>query len=65
MRAIAIILLAVVVCILLVCAARLLGTGFAETQQQQFEEELRREAAENIEKAYQVREMEKQRRATP
>lgn len=57
----AILLLAVLVCVLLVCAARLLGTGFAENQQQQFERELQREAAENIRKAHEVREEEKQR----
>lgn len=59
MRAIAILFLAGTVCVLLVCAARLLGTGFAKSQQQQFEQELQREAAENIENAKKIREAEK------
>ena len=59
MRAIAILFLAAVVCVLLVCAARLLGTGFAKSQRQQFEQESRREAAENIENAKRIREAEK------
>ena len=65
MRAIGILLLAAVVCVLLVCAARLVGTGFAESQQQQFERELQQEAAENIRKANKVREAEKQRKQGP
>lgn len=65
MRAIAILFLAVVVSFLLVCAARLLGTGFAESQQQQFERELQQEAAENIRKAHEVREEEKQKSPIP
>jgi len=62
MRAIAILFLSAVVCVLLVCAARLLGTGFAKSQQQQFERELQQEAAENIRKANEVREAEKNRK---
>ena len=65
MRAIAILFLAAVVCVLLVCAARLLGAGFAESQQQQFEQELQQEAEENIRKAHEVREAEKQRKQGP
>ena len=65
MRTIAILFLAGLVCILLVCAARLLGTGFAESQRQQFEQELQQEAAENIRKANEVREKEKQRKQGP
>jgi predicted Holliday junction resolvase-like endonuclease len=59
MKAIAILFLCAVVCVLLVCAARLLGTGFAESQQEQFERELRQEAVENIRKAQEIREQEK------
>lgn len=62
MRAIAILFLAAVVCVLLVCAARLLGTGFAESQHQQFKHDLQREAAENIRKANEIRERESQPR---
>ena len=65
MRAIAILFLAGAVCVLLVCAARLLGTGLAESQRQQFERELLQEAAENIRKAHEVREQEKQRKQGP
>jgi predicted Holliday junction resolvase-like endonuclease len=62
MRAIAILFLCAVVCVLLVCAARLLGTGFSESQQEQLELELQQEAAENIRKANEAREDEKNRK---
>jgi hypothetical protein len=65
MRAIAILLLAVLVCVLLVCAARLVGKSVAETDRQKFEQQLQREAAENIRKAHEVREQEKQRKQGP
>jgi predicted Holliday junction resolvase-like endonuclease len=62
MRAIAILLLAVLVCVLLVCAARLVGKSVAERDRQRFEQELDREAQENIKKAHEVREQEKRRK---
>jgi hypothetical protein len=64
MRHLAILLLAVLFCLLLVCAARLVGSGVAERDRQRFEQELDREAQENIKKAHEVREQEK-RRKTP
>ena len=51
MKPIAILVLGTIVVVLLVAAARLFGTGLAERRQQQFEAELRAEAAENVRKA--------------
>ncbi len=65
MRHVAILLSAVLVCLLLVCAARLVGKSVAESDRQRFEQQLHREARENIRKAHEVREHEKQRKQGP
>ena len=56
MKPIIILVLAVAVVLLLVCAAGLLGRSIAERDQQKLEQEIQREAAENLRKAEEARE---------
>lgn len=56
MKPIIILVLAVVVVLLLVCAAGLLGRSIAERDQQKLEQEIQREAEENLRKAKEARE---------